>query len=58
VLLKSLSELDLMEFNFTIFKANVWKILIFECILLLKIQKNWVWKENLVEPSTCSHCRI
>ncbi len=37
---------------FTIFKANVGKILIFEWILLLEIQtncKNWVWKEK------CAH---
>jgi hypothetical protein len=36
----------------------VWKILIFERILLIEIQtncKNWVWKENLVEPSMCSY---
>jgi hypothetical protein len=42
----------------TIFKAKVWKILIFERILLLEIQtncKNWVWKENLVELSMCSY---
>jgi hypothetical protein len=39
---------------FTIFSAKVWKILIFEWILLLKIQKNckiWVWKEKSAEPS-------
>jgi hypothetical protein len=38
---------------FTIFLANVWKILIFEWILLLKIQINckiWVWKEKTIEP--------
>ncbi len=48
---------------FTISRAKVWKILIFEWILLLKIQtnyKNWVWTfelwtEKSVEPSTCSH---
>jgi hypothetical protein len=43
---------------FIIFKAKVWKILIFEWILLLKIQtncKNWVWKEKSVESSMCSH---
>ncbi len=34
------------------------EVLIFEWILLLKIQtncKNWVWKEKSVEPSMCSH---
>jgi hypothetical protein len=43
---------------FIIFRAKVWKILIFEWILLLDIQincKNWVWKEKLVESSMCSH---
>jgi hypothetical protein len=43
---------------FTIFRAKVWKILIFEWIPLLKIQtncKNWVWKEKSVESSLCSH---
>jgi hypothetical protein len=38
---------------FTIFLAKVWKILIFEWILLLKIQtncKNWVWKEKSIDP--------
>jgi hypothetical protein len=45
---KALDELELMEFFFTIFRAKVWKILIFEWILLLEIQtncKNWVCKE-------------
>jgi len=44
--------------NFTIFRAKVWKILIFEWILLLEIQTNcktWVCKEKSVEPSMCSH---
>jgi hypothetical protein len=36
---KALGESDLIEFYFTIFRANVWKILIFEWILLLEIQK-------------------
>jgi hypothetical protein len=43
---------------FIIFRAKMWKILIFERILLLKIQtncKNEVWKEKSVEPSMCSH---
>jgi hypothetical protein len=34
----------------TIFKAKVWKILMFEWILLLEFQKNyknWVWKEKI-----------
>jgi hypothetical protein len=34
---------------FTIFRAKVWKLLIFEWILLLKIQtncKNWVWNKK------------
>ncbi len=42
---------EFIEFNrvhFRIFRAKVWKILIFEWILLLEIQtncKNWVCKE-------------
>jgi hypothetical protein len=46
---------------FTIFKAKVWKILIFECILLLEIEtncKNCVWKGKSVKPSMYSHCQI
>jgi hypothetical protein len=46
---------------FTIFKAKVWKILIFQWILVLEIQtncKNWVWKEKPIEPSMSSHCQI
>ncbi len=43
--------------NFTIFRTKVWKILLFEWILLLKIQtncKNWVWKEKSLSPQ-CVH---
>ncbi len=32
--------------------------IILECILLLEIQTNWkkwLWKENVFEPSMCSH---
>jgi hypothetical protein len=39
----------------------VWKILIFEWILLLEVQtnsKNSVGKEKSVELSMCSHCQI
>jgi len=42
------------RFYFTIFIVEEWKIVNFEWILLLEIQtncKNWVWKENFVEPS-------
>ncbi len=40
------------RFNRVCFKTKVWKILIFEWILLLEIQtncKSWVWKEKSVE---------
>ncbi len=44
---------------FTSFRVKVWKILIFEWILLLKqLQRNckyWVCKEKLVELSMRSH---
>jgi len=43
---------------FKIFRAKVWKILSFEWILLLEIQttcKNWVRKEESVEPLMCSY---
>ncbi len=39
----------------------MWKILIYEWILLLKTQtncKSWVQEEKSVEPSMCSHCQI
>ncbi len=36
-----------IEFNFTIFRAKVWKTLILEWILLLEIQTNWkIWVWN------------
>jgi hypothetical protein len=40
VLLESPQQVRFYEVYFTIFKAKVWKILIFEWILLLKIQTN------------------
>jgi hypothetical protein len=46
---------------FPTFRDKVWKILIFEWILLLKIQtncKNWAWKEKSVEHSMRSHIYI
>jgi hypothetical protein len=52
---KALNVSSLIEFYFTIFRAKVWKILILEWILRLKIQtncKNWVCKEKSVEPSS------
>jgi len=58
VLLKSPWWARFNRVYFTIFRAKVWKILIFEWILLLKIQtncKNWVGKENSVELSMCSY---
>jgi hypothetical protein len=58
---KALGEPDLIEFYFTIFTPKVWKILVFEWILLLKIQtncKNWVWKKKISWASMCSHCQI
>jgi len=51
VLLESLQGVRFNKFYFTIFRAKVWKIMIFEWILLLEIQtncKNWVSKENSV----------
>jgi hypothetical protein len=51
VLLESLQGVRFNKFYFRIFRAKVWKILIFEWILLLEIQtncKNWVSKENSV----------
>ncbi len=54
VLLESPWQVRFNRVYFTIFRAKVWKILNFEWILSLKIQtncKNWVWKENSVEPS-------
>jgi hypothetical protein len=59
LILESLWWLRFNRVYFTIFKAKVWKILIFEWILLLEIQtncKNWVRKEKSVELSMCSHC--
>ncbi len=55
---KALNELDFVEFISQIFKAKLWKILIFGWILWLEIQTNckiWVWKEKSVKPSMCSH---
>jgi len=57
VLLESPWQVRFNRVCFTIFRAKVWKILIFERILLLEIQtncKNWARKES-VEPSMCSH---
>jgi len=56
--LESCQQVRFNGVYFTIFRTKVWKILLFEWILLLKIQtncKNWVWKEKSVEPSMCSH---
>jgi len=55
---KALGWVRFNRVHFTIFRAKVWKILLFEWILLLEIHKNyknWVWKEKSVEPSICSH---
>jgi hypothetical protein len=52
MLLESLRQVRFNRVYFTIFRAKVWKIMIFEWFLLLGIQtncKNWVWKENSVE---------
>jgi hypothetical protein len=48
VLLESPQQVRLNRAYFTIFRAKVWKILIFEWILFLEIQKNWVSKEKSV----------
>jgi hypothetical protein len=58
VLLENLWWVKFNKVYFTIFKAKVWKILVFECILLMEIQtncKNWFRKEKSVKPSMCSH---
>jgi hypothetical protein len=57
VLLEALGKSDIIEFV-SKFRTKVWKILIFEWILLLEIEtncKSWVWKEKSVEPSMSSH---
>jgi hypothetical protein len=51
VLLESPWRVRFNRVYFTIFRAKLWKDIIFEWILLLDIQKNcenWVWNENLV----------
>jgi hypothetical protein len=59
--LESSEGIRFIKVYFTISRAKVWKILIFEWILLLEIQtnyKNWVlnfWTEKSVEPLMCSH---
>jgi hypothetical protein len=58
MLLESLWQVRFNRVYFTIFRAKVWKIIIFEWFLLLGIQtncKNCVCKENSVEPWMCSH---
>jgi hypothetical protein len=60
-LLKSSWGVRFNRVYFTIFRAKMREILIFEWILLLEIRTNCkkiVWKEKLVESSMCSHCRI
>jgi hypothetical protein len=57
MLLESPPHLRFNRVYFIIFRAKVWKILIFEWILLLEIQKNcknWIWKENLLSLQ-CVH---
>jgi hypothetical protein len=54
IMLESPQRFRFNRVYFTVFRAKVWKTLIFEWILLLKIQtngKDWVWKEKSVEPS-------
>ncbi len=58
VLLESPWWVRLNRVYFTIFRAKVWKILIFEWNILVKKFKNCVWKEKSVERSMCSHFRI
>jgi hypothetical protein len=59
--LESSEGIRFIKVYFKISRAKVWKILIFEWILLLEIQtnyKNWVlnfWTEKSVEPLMCSH---
>jgi len=56
----ALGESDLIEFNFTISRAKVWKILIFEWIFVVgnwnKLQKlSLEGKNKSVDLSMCSH---
>ncbi len=58
MLLESLQQVRFNKFYFKIFRAKVWKILICEWVLLLKIQTNckkWVWIEKSVESPQCVH---
>jgi hypothetical protein len=42
VLLESPRQVRFSRVYFTIFRAKVWKILVFKCILLLEIQTNYI----------------
>jgi hypothetical protein len=58
---KALGQVRFNRVYYTIFRAKVWKMLIFEWILLQEIPTNckkWIWKEKSVELSTCLHCQI
>jgi hypothetical protein len=58
MLLEGPHQVKFNQVYFTIFRAKVWKILIFEWILLLEVYincKNWAWKGKFVEPTMCSH---
>jgi hypothetical protein len=54
MLLESPLQVSFNRVYFIIFEVEVWKMLIFEWILLLEIQKNcknWVWYGKSAEPS-------
>jgi hypothetical protein len=54
MLLESPLQVSFNRVYFIIFEVEVWKMLIFEWILLLEIQKNcknWVWNGKSAEPS-------
>jgi hypothetical protein len=54
MLLESPLQVRFNRVYFTTLEVEVWKMLIFEWILLLEIQtncKNWVGKEKSAEPS-------
>jgi hypothetical protein len=58
VLLENLWWVKFNKVYFTIFKAKVWKILVFEWIFVMEIQTNckfWFRKEKFVEHFMCSH---
>jgi len=62
VLLESPRQVRFNRVYFIIFRTMVWKIMIFEWVLLVensnKLQKIGFGMKKSVEPSMCSHCWI